>query len=284
MPKHSSHRRQKMYKMKGCSSTRKNYKGGDTLAYPTTGVPRVPNPFLAYNGKGGRPVANINAANPTIPNAGPVPRGPVTWNQATPQHGGCVGCSLHLPTLMKGGTLEGGSLEGGCGDTCPIQQPATTGGCGSACALGFMVGGVRHRKGCKCSDCKSRRGSRRRRMKGGAANGALVGGPWTSNPSTWPGVSGQPGVTNYYADNKYINDISRQMIATGANKPFSVGGKKRGQKGGNLSNFLTQDFLNLGRQLSYGLGSTYNAIAGYPAPVNPLPWKDQMVDNGRKFS
>ena len=266
--------------MKGCSTTRKNYKGGDTLAYPMSDVPHVPNPFLAYNGKGGRPVANINAANPTIPNAGPIPRGPVTWNQANVQKGGCVGCSLNLPSLMKGG----------CGETCPVQPTSSmTGGCGSLCALGFMVGGVRHRKGCKCSECKSRRGSRKNRMRGGArggaANGALVGGPWTSNPNTWPGVAGQPGVTNYYANNTYNNDISRQMIATGANKPFSVGGskqKKRRQRGGTITNLLGQDLVNLGRQISYGIGSTYNAISGYPAPVNPLPWKDQMVDNGRR--
>jgi hypothetical protein len=49
-----------------------------------------------------------------------------------------------------------------------------------------------------------------------------------------------------------------------------------GQKGGTLSNFMTQDFINLGRQFQFGLGSAYNALAGYPSPVNPLPWKDQF--------
>jgi hypothetical protein len=44
-----------------------------------------------------------------------------------------------------------------------------------------------------------------------------------------------------------------------------------------MSNFIGQDLLNLGRQFQYGVGSTYNAMRGYAAPVNPLPWKDQLT-------
>jgi hypothetical protein len=70
------------------------------------------------------------------------------------------------------------------------------------------------------------------------------------------------------------------MIDTGANPPFLIGGKgkrkTRKQKGGALSNFMYQDLINLGRQFNYGLGSAYNALAGYQSPVNPLPWKGQM--------
>ena len=54
------------------------------------------------------------------------------------------------------------------------------------------------------------------------------------------------------------------------------GGKKRKQKGGNLSNLLGQDLINLGRQFQFGIGTAYNALAGYQSPVNPLPWKDQF--------
>lgn len=115
----------------------------------------------------------------------------------------------------------------------------------------------------------------------GGAYHALVGSPWTAN-SNW-------GQNNYYPENTYApHDISRQMIATGANPPFSVGGRrkrrkhfnntsrKRPQKGG-ASNFMFQDLVNLGRQVNFGLGSTYNALAGYPGPVSPLPWKGQLV-------
>ena len=78
------------------------------------------------------------------------------------------------------------------------------------------------------------------------------------------------------------------MLAAGANPPFSVGGRrrrkhvnktnrKRPQKGGALSNFMFEDLVNLGRQVNFGLGSTYNAVAGYRGPVNPMPWKGQLV-------
>jgi hypothetical protein len=68
------------------------------------------------------------------------------------------------------------------------------------------------------------------------------------------------------------------MISTGAQPPFSIGGSKksRKQKGGTLSNFMTQDLVNLGRQINFGLGSAYNALAGYAPPTNPLPWKGQL--------
>jgi hypothetical protein len=117
---------------------------------------------------------------------------------------------------------------------------------------------------------------------GGGGYHALVGSPWTAN-SNW-------GQNNYYPENTYApNDVSRQMLAAGANPPFSVGGRrrrrtqvnktnrKRPQKGGALSNFMFEDIVNLGRQVNFGLGSTYNALAGFQAPVNPMPWKGQLV-------
>jgi hypothetical protein len=126
-------------------------------------------------------------------------------------------------------------------------------------------------------------------MKGGAGNNGipypngLVGSSWTPASSGWPGVNGINGDKNYLALNEYKVDPQTAMIATGANPPFSVGGGKRSrrrrgkkQKGGNLSNLFSQDLINLGRQLQYGVGTAYNGITGYPAPVNPLPWKGQM--------
>jgi hypothetical protein len=83
------------------------------------------------------------------------------------------------------------------------------------------------------------------------------------------------------------------MVDVGANPPFlgffGLGGgkgrktqkkmtmtKRRKQCGGTLSNFLGQDLINLGRQIGFGMGSAYNALNGYSAPTNPLPWKDQL--------
>ncbi len=176
-------RKQKLYKMKGCSKSRKQRGGYGSSLYPSTGPPNPP--------PGG------NTAN------------------SSPKRGGS------------------------CGGTCPLAQ----------------TGGRFH---------------------------ALVGSPWTAN-SNW-------GQNNYYPENTYApNDVSRQMLAAGANPPFSVGGarkrrkhlnktnRKRPQRGGAVSNFMFQDLVNLGRQVNFGLGSTYNALAGFEGPVNPLPWKGQLV-------
>ena len=251
-------RHQKVYRMKGCSrKTCKNHLGGSAdlnLAYPSNNVPTVPNPFLAYNGKGG--AVNINAA---YPNTGPAPGGFNFLNPQGLQHGGGCGDGM-CPLAQSGGgcgcgLMKGGAQDGGCGD--------------STCAApGYMVGGKKHRQGCKCSKCKSKM------MKGGAAG--FVGSAWTSSPSTWPGVNGSG---NYLKLNEYNVDPQTALIATGANPPFSVGGGKRRsrkQKGGALSNFLGQDLINLGRQFQFGLGSAYNTLTGYAAPVSPLPWRDQI--------
>lgn len=262
----TSRKHQKVYNMRGCSKTRKNYLGGSPdapLAY--TGKPffSVSNPNLIPNSllnlKGGStcglsnpaPISlNTNAANRALVNTGPPFRGDTTFNSANQQQGGC-GCGVPMMTGGKG-----------------------KGGCGPLCAMGFMVGGVRHRAGCKCSKCK------KRTMKGGNAGipypNGLVGAPFTpGNISGWPGVDGIGGNRNFFAGNTYNNDVSRQMVDVGANPPFLKGGKRK-QKGGTLSNFMGQDLINLGRQFQFGLGSAYNALAGYSAPVNPLPWKDQF--------
>ena len=268
-------RKQKVYKMVGCSKkTRKNYLGGSTdtpLAYTGKTNPAYPNPFLAYTGKGGSSCSltsntnipvNTNGGNPAYPNTGPVSNGGNTiFNNAAQQNGGsCSTCSL-----MKGGRKS--VKKGG---TCP------------SCTMGFMVGGKKHRKGCKCSICK------KNRLSGGMKGGnpgipypdGLVGSPWTPQPSGWPGVDGIPGDRNYYSPNQYKVDPQTAMVDVGANPPFlNIKGGKRKQRGGTLSNFIGQDLLNLGRQFQFGVGSAYNALAGYSAPTNPLPWKGQFPTN-----
>lgn len=249
----TSKRHQRLYKMKGCSKNKKtckNYLGGSAdvnLAYPSENVPTVPNPFLAYTGKGG---FNMNAADKTIPNTGPAPGGFNFLNPQGMQRGGCCGSGMQ------------------------------TGGTCSTCAPGFMVGGTKHRSGCKCSQCKGKM------QKGGNPGipypNGLVGSAWTPATSGWPGVNGIQGDRNFLALNEYKVDPQTAMIATGANPPFSVGGGKRSgskkhrQRGGALSNFLGEDLINLGRQFQFGLGSAYNALSGYAAPVSPLPWRDQI--------
>lgn len=282
-------RNQKVYRMKGCSKTRKNYLGGSPdmpLAY--TGKPQPPtnNPFLAYTGKGGacntnltpstNIPENINATNKSIPNTGPPIGMPTAMtNQAGPQKGGNCGCS-GVPILSGGGTRR-----------------KRGGNCGALCGLSYTAGGS-HRIGCKCSSCKVK-------QSGGNTGipypAGLAGNPWTSEISGWPGVDGIQGNRNYTNLNTYPTDVQTAMISPGANPPFVVGGNKikggdplnynlnpiggkrgnRKQKGGTLSNFLSQDLINLGRQFQFGLGSAYNGLAGYKSPVNPLPWVGQLT-------
>ena len=199
---------------------------------------------------------NTNGMNKTMPSTGPstiVPATPFLNPQM--QRGGCD-CGL---PFMKGGMQMGG--------------------CGPLCALGFMVGGKKHRANCKCSECKMRRNNQSGGNAGIPYPNGLVGSAWTPSTGGWPGVDGVQGGRNFLAPNDYKTDIQTSIISTGANPPFSVGGKKRHsrkQKGGTLSNFMTQDLINLGRQFQFGLGSAYNALSGYSSPVNPMPWKGQI--------
>jgi len=291
MGKKTSSKNQRFYKMKGCSKkTRKNYLGGSkisaadiNLAYPGNNVPTVPNPFLAYTGKGGSCGGNLtpnltiptntNAADKTVPNTGPPSNGFNFLNPTGSQKGGC-GCGI---PIMSGGSCPS------CSAPLMSGGRKKKGGCGT-CSPGFMIGGTRHRLGCKCSSCKSKRGGN---MKGGNPGipypDGLVGKPWTPSIGGWPGVDSIQGGRNYLALNDYNTDPQTAMIATGANPPFSIGGGKyrtRKQRGGTLSNFLGQDLINLGRQFQFGLGSAYNALAGYQSPVNPMPWKDQLHNTG----
>jgi hypothetical protein len=266
MTKKSSRRRQKIYKMKGCSKqTRKSYLGGSSdspLAYTGSSVSSQTNPFLAYTGKGG--AYNINASNPTIPNTGPIPNGNIIYNSTANQRGGsCPSCSV---PLMNGG---------GCG--CGLRI-FSGGSKNNLTSMGFMVGGTRHRNGCKCSKCKNIRMSTV--MKGGNAGipypNGLVGSGWGPSPSELPGADYIPGDRNYYPNNQYLVDPQTSMVNVGANPPFLKGGRRRKQKGGTLSNFIGQDLINLGRQFQFGLGSAYNALTGYASPINPMPWKGQF--------
>jgi hypothetical protein len=163
------------------------------------------------------------------------------------------GCSSRSKrSKMMGGScgcgLPFGGMKGGCNGSCGLQQ----GGSGLA-----------------------------------PVPPALVGAPWTPAISGWPGVGGQDGVTNYLSMNKYVPyDPQTQVMQERAGSLFLgkyTGGGKKGMKkskkrGGGL---IPQDLVNFGRTFTYGLGSAYNAINGYSAPVNPLPYTDQLVNTPR---
>jgi hypothetical protein len=308
-------KKQKVYKMKGCSSkSRKSRSGGSTnladynLAYPAKGITFLPNPALAYTGTS----ASTGASAMTGGSSNLACRGDTNVNgqstrdvlaytgtsssSAYPSQGPPPASQNWLGSQM---TRGGGSLVGG---SCNCGMPILQGGS--------------HRSSCKCSGCKSGQkggnglpyGQGLPEMRGAPYPNGLTGSPWKPPIANWPGVDGISGDRNHLSYNTYSpNDVSRQMVDVGANPPFSMmggasrcastgammggvmlgtsgsrrktsrrkGGRK-GKKGGGFSNFITQDFLNLGRQVQNNLGTTYNALNGYAAPVSPLPWKDQL--------
>jgi hypothetical protein len=242
------------------------YQGGNTnlgLAFPSNNIFSLPNPALAYTGKGG----NISNAYPSL---GPSPSGFNFINPQINQHGGC-GCSM----------LSGGSKKSK--QKCSICKMKLWGG--------TKVGGTK---------------------VGGTGNNGipypngLVGSPWSPSVADWPGVNNIPGDHNYLSQNTYPTDIQTSIIDSNSMFRFKGGKTRKGCKrekgdktrkggkrekggktkkggkhhlrGGTMSNFLGEDLVNMGRQFQFGLGSAYNSLAGYNAPVNPLPWKDQLTN------
>lgn len=143
----------------------------------------------------------------------------------------------------------------------------------------LMKGGKRkktkRKKSCGCGKIPFFSGGNQR-------GGQMVGAPWSpSNTATW-------GNTNHFSLNPEINNpnnpdniIQNRMNNTvPPHSAFSkqTGGKRMKKRGGGFS-ILPQDLVNLGRNFSFGVGSTYNALLGFPAPVNPLPYKDQMINS-----
>lgn len=172
------------------------------------------------------------------------------------QRGGGCGCGA-LP-------LGGGSAQRGGG--CGCGMPPLTGGSPMGAP---MMGG----------------------MKMGGSDPAVIGPAWTGAVSTWPGVAGVDGQTNNFALNSYPApiDVQTQSISERDGSIFPLDNVKYLAKGGSRrkyikkpsikvgGGFLPQDLVNMGRSVAYGFGSAYNALNGYPAPVDPLPYRDQFA-------
>ena len=256
-------RKQKLYKMRGCSKKNKSRKhnGGANMNLAYTGKPifSLPNPHLAYTGPNKTGGSNTNSSNMRINTNAENPVYPNTGGPPTSEN------------WLNSSILKGGS----CGGTC-----------------GLLKGGEKHRTACKCSNCKGQKGGNGLpfgqglpEMKPILSPSGLTGENWGAD-FKWPGTTNISGNNNHYALNTYAPvDISRQMKDLGAQPPFLGGGKrkKKKQRGGTLSNFLYQDLVNVGRQFQYGVGSTYNALRGYNSPVNPMPWQQPALSNPNVF-
>jgi hypothetical protein len=146
--------------------------------------------------------------------------------------------------------------------------------------------------------------------------GPFVGQAWGTNINEWPGVDGVGANRNFLSTiNKVIdNDPALQMNTSDVDAGYKtlssmVGGyvydtpkktkakrktnskttSKSGSKTSTTSSLsrssssikggslIPQDLLNLGSDITYNMKSAYNALNGYSAPVNPLPYKDQLI-------
>ena len=133
---------------------------------------------------------------------------------------------------------------------------------------GFSLQGGSLRGGSQRGGCGCGLGT----QSGGSSNNALIGSPWTADISSWPGVQGVPGVTNHYNLNEYKSfDPQTQM----GSERVQNGGTRKNKRGGGL---IPQDLVNMGRNMMFGVGSAYNSLSGYQAPVNPLPYKNQLMN------
>lgn len=114
--------------------------------------------------------------------------------------------------------------------------------------------------------------------------GPFVGQAWSPSVAKWPGVNGIGGDSNYLANNLYKTDPQTMMKLGGKSMNKRRGRsrtrsrrmnnkKSMNKRGGGL---IPQDLVNLGRDASFNFKSAYNAINGYAAPINSLPYKDQL--------
>jgi hypothetical protein len=124
--------------------------------------------------------------------------------------------------------------------------------------------------------------------------GPIVGSAWGPSINKWPGMDGISSNRNYLKSYDTKNNIvtmdpQLQQLTADIDAGYKtlssmVGGykyKNRAKKGGGI---LPQDLVNLGQDFTFNLKSAYNSLNGYNAPVNPLPYKDQLpqsINNAR---
>jgi len=143
---------------------------------------------------------------------------------------------------------------------CRMKMMSQQGGTCDSCKVGMQNGGI---------------------MNGGTnfyrpahpIPGAFIGSAWDGNVGGWPGVNGVGGDRNYLAQNKYHTDPQTMMLLGGKKRKHYKKGTKSKKNGGGL---IPQGLVNLGRDITYNMGSAYNSLNGYPQPINPAPYMDQL--------
>lgn len=174
---------------------------------------------------------------------------------------------------------------GGCG-SCGASMPMQSGG-GCGCGAPMQSGG---------GNCKTSMPMQTGGYKPSSFPNGLIGDAWGGSVSKWPGVDGVDGGRNYLAPNMYKVDpqtqgvINERAVQMGGRK-CRCGGRKckcgsrknryiaknRSRYSKRAGGLLPQDLVNLGRNMAFGLGSSFNTVRGYAAPVNPSPFMDQGI-------
>jgi hypothetical protein len=228
---------------------------------------------------------------------------------------------------MKG-CAKFANMKGGCG-TCsgiPANNMMMSGGCGcGAQANNMIVGGgvcagdilAYPHNNYRCNDnfaytgkggsnffTKARTKSQSQFIDdnlhiflGGYGRGASypsgqMGDPWTSKPTTWPGVSGVQGDRNYLAYNNYSYPQADRTLVNTEAMPFTYGGKptkptksKKHTFRKHIRNHKTNKHNKHNKYQKGGLPSlgiltdiknTWNTLRGNNQLASPLPFNDQL--------
>jgi hypothetical protein len=281
----SKTRKQKIYVMRGCSKKTKSCKNNKN--YSTLGNKGCPN--CGPNCHCG---VNCNCPHPCP--------GTCYLNRRQKGGAGCGSCGCPIAPL----STKQMNMFGGASHISPPNNipPATV-------PLNYnSIPGIGQNGG-SCSSC----GGQTSVIPGGQTSisqsggnffkpagpipGPMVGSSWGAPIDKWPGVNGIGGDRNflksYDAENNIVaKNPQLQMITgdsgyTGSRNWNSITGGRRKSgrtksrsksrsksvKGGGL---IPQDLVNLGSDFSFNLKSAYNSLNGYKAPVDPLPYKDQL--------
>jgi hypothetical protein len=83
-------------------------------------------------------------------------------------------------------------------------------------------------------------------------------------------------VGGYKYNKKNVLSRSKKSSSKSSSNSNSSSSSNRFIKGGGL---VPQDLVNLGNDFSFNLKSAYNALNGYKAPVDPLPYKGQLSNS-----
>ena len=137
-------------------------------------------------------------------------------------------------------------------------------------------------RGGSCSACSAQPLIPQGGVQSGGALQTHVGSAWTPGVGGWPGVNGAHGGSWLAYNNRnydpqtqgIISELDYQFTDGKANPTYALSGgakkyksksKGRKLKGGSLLG-------NLYQNVKFGVGSAYNTLNGYSAPVNPKPY------------